>query len=474
MPTPIITNSPNTYELANGDVVVSLFDVLNEGGQLAIQIFRDGVVISTLRQYPNVNGFYHFNINRILQSILGLQPMPEGIATSNLPIYDANGGTGSPPLPTSVDYTIGYGYINTSGNYIQTAVVDDTFIAINGNKKYYQTDWDISDAPGRYIPEMDQNTGIGANLVVERQLALTNRNNYPTRTIADITDGVPTGAVVTNAVVHDIYINEGDYYTLGFVNGWTGTPFTNYNGIRQFDCWGFDATGTELFHEEILNLTGNGGGPDTTQFQNIAPSGDNRILNYKCGYNNASVAGATGLSHFYVAACCYLSNTGGGTSCIEVSDWYRFNILPCQGRDYSIIDVAWINDFGQYDYFSFQKRHVETNAIERKEYQGIPRSWSTTTVDVKQYDRGKGTFGTGVEENYTAATRYIDEYDSEYLKYLYRSPGVMVRFEGDTTWTPVVLTSNAWDEKTPQNQGKRLFQHEISFKTAWNPQIQNG
>ena len=50
----------------------------------------------------------------------------------------------------------------------------------------------------------------------------------------------------------------------------------------------------------------------------------------------------------------------------------------------------------------------------------------------------------------------------------------MVRFEGDTTWTPVVLTSNSWDEKTPQNQGKRLFQHEISFKTAWNPQIQNG
>lgn len=477
MPTPIITNTPNIYELANGDVVVSLFDGLVQGTQLAVKIKKGSTTISTLRQYPNQAGFYHFNINKILQSQLGLQVNPEG--DPSRPIYDANGRTsngnaGNGPTPTSVDYLIEYGYIDTAGEFVSTATLADTFVAINGNKKYYQTDWDISNAPGRYIPLMGNNPGVLANQVLERQLALTNRNNYPTRTIADITDGVPSGAILQTAVVHDIYINEGDYYSLGFVNGWTGTPFTGYNGIRQFDCWGFNGN-TQLFHQELENITSNGGGPDSTVYQNNQPEEDYRILNFKCGYNNANVSGATGLTHFYVAACCYLNNTAGGPgTCIEVSDWYRFNILPCEGKDYPIIDVAWINDFGQYDYFSFQKRNVETNSIERNEFTAVPSTWSGVTVDVDTWDRGKGTFATQVEENYTANTRYLNEYDNEYLKHLYRSPSVMVRFEGDTTWTPVVLTSNSWDEKTPQNQGKRLFQHEISFKTAWNPQIQNG
>ena len=235
----------------------------------------------------------------------------------------------------------------------------------------------------------------------------------------------------------------------------------------------FEADGTAIGETVVDNVTTNGGGPNAAGTDETNPTGDFRIINFKCGYNNSDVAGAANLSHFYVAAAAW-GTSPGSAGRVETSLIYRFNILPCQGRDYSIIDVAWINEFGQYDYFSFQKRNVETNAIERTEYNGVPDTWSDTSVDVNTWDRGRGTFGTKVEENYTAATRYIDEYDSEYLKYLYRSPSVMVRFEGDTTWTPVVLTSNQWDEKTPQNQGKRLFQHEISFKTAWNPQIQNG
>ena len=41
MPTPTITKQPNDYELANGDVVVSLFDTDEDGGQLGVQVHRN-------------------------------------------------------------------------------------------------------------------------------------------------------------------------------------------------------------------------------------------------------------------------------------------------------------------------------------------------------------------------------------------------------------------------------------------------
>jgi len=464
MPTPTIQSQPNDIELANGDVVVSTYDSDEDGGQLAVQVFSTSpvAVISTLRQFPNLVGYNHFNINKVLQSQLSLQTNPEGDAS--LPLYTANG--------TVFDYRIGYGYIDTSGNYVATQTLANVFTVINGNKKYYQTDWDISNGPGRYIPNVTNVVGFNVIAVAARELALSDVNNRPYRLASTITDGIASWMNATDRV-YDIYINEGDYYTLGFFNGWEGTPLASFNGINFFQISTFQADGTNIAEVETENIESNGGGPNVTGTDETDPFRDTRIINFKCGYNNATVAGAANLSHFYVAAEAW-ATTPGNAGRVCTSHVYRFNIVPCQGRDYPIIDVAWINSFGQYDYFSFQKRNVETNLAERTEYNGVPDTWSEAVVDVNTWDRGRATFATKVEENYTAATRYIDEYDSEYLKNLYRSPSVMVRFEGDTTWTPVVLTSNQWDEKTPQNQGKRLFQHEISFKTAWNPQIQNG
>lgn len=462
MPTPTIQSQPNDYELANGDVVVTLYDSDEDGGQLGVQVIQGTNIISTLRQFPNLAGYNHFNINKILQSQLALQTNPEG--DPSLPLYNANN--------TIFDYRISYGYINAAGAYVPSQTLANVFTAINGNKKYYQTDWDISNGPGRYIPSLTNVVGFNVVGEANKALALTDRNNTPTRLISSITDGVPTWAAAT-AKVHDIYINEGDYYSLALFNDWEGTPLASYNGYNFFNLSTFDNTGTLIADNVTDNIVSNGGGPNVTGTDETNPSGNTRIINFKCGYNNSNVAGAADLSHFYVAGAAW-GTTPGSVGEIEPSEIYRFNILPCQGRDYPIIDVAWINSFGQYDYFSFQKRNVETNTIERTEYNGVPDTWSTPIVDINTWDRGRGTFATKVEENYIANTRYIDENDSEYLKNLYRSPGVMVRFEGDTTWTPVVLTSNSWDEKTPQNQGKRLFQHEISFKTAWNPQIQNG
>ena len=155
MPTPTITKQPNDYELANGDVVVSLFDTDEDGGQLGVQVIQGVNIISTLRQFPNLVGYNHFNINKILQSQLELQTNPEG--DPSLPLYDANN--------TIFDYRISYGYIATDGSYVPTSTLANVFTAINGNKKYYQTDWDITNGPGRYIPQVTN--VVGFNVIVK-------------------------------------------------------------------------------------------------------------------------------------------------------------------------------------------------------------------------------------------------------------------------------------------------------------------
>lgn len=461
MANPSITKAPNEWELANGDVVVSLYDTDQDGGKLGVRLLLGVTPGNTLLQHPNLVGYCHFNLAKLLQSELSLRLNPEGTQPSLL--LDVADGT-------ILDYRIQFGYVDLSTNVFTLVGTNSTlFKAINGRKPYYETDWDISQNNKRLIPTLTNIAGF--NSITLRQQAATDIGNRPFRLIQNITDGVPAWAA-GNQRVYDIYINENDYYSLSFINGWEGTPLASYNGINKFALTTFEADGTQIGDFETENITANGGGPNVANTDAIDPTGQYRIINFKCGYNNANVAGANNLSHYYVAAQCY--STTPPTGELEVSHIYRFNIIPCQGRDYPIIDVAWINTYGQFDYFSFQKRNVETNTQQRTEYKGVPPSWSEPTVNVNTFDRGQGVFATKVEETYTAATRYIDEYDSEFLKNLYNSPSVFVRFEGDTTWTPVVLTSNLWDEKTPQNQNKRLFQHEISFKTAWNPLIQNG
>jgi len=464
MANPSVIKTPNDYELANGDVVVSLYDLDEDGGQLAIQIIEGINVISTIRQYPNLVGYYHFNINKILQSQMALQLNPEGQSPS-LPLNIGN--------DTTFDYRISYGYINATGVYVPSSTLATVFIGINGTKLYWETDWDISNTADGLALIPDVSDVAGVNTTNTFQVASTDNHIRPTRLGSTITDGKPTW-LTNSMVVRDIYINEQDYYNLSFVNGWTGTPIASYNGINGFFFDAYNSAGTSILNTETNNLISQGGGPNVLFNDETAPTGDYRMIGAKCGYNVSNISALTGLNHYYVAAWAWSVDPDVYNNKTVISEVYRFNILPCEGKDYPIIDVAWINSYGQYDYFSFQKRSVETNNMSRTEYQGVPPSWSGTTVDVNTWDRGKGVFATKVEENYTATTRYIDEYDSEFLKYLYRSPEVMVRFAGNTTWTPVVLTSNTWDEKTPQNQGKQLFQHSISFKTAWNPQIQNG
>tara|TARA_R110000782_G_scaffold108664_2_gene197276 strand:+ start:7573 stop:8967 length:1395 start_codon:yes stop_codon:yes gene_type:complete len=459
-----VTHAPNDWEMANGNVILSLYDTFQWGGQHAIRFFgTDGVtILNEIRQNPNIVGYTHFDLQKLITNQMSLPSNPEG----NNPSTQLNLADGA-----IFDYKYEYGFY-LFNNWLSPASQFPLPLktAINGRKAYYDVDWTVSP----YIPTISD-AGV-ANSTDIFQPAVTDKNIYPTRLMSTYTT-TPSWAVAS-LVIHPVKTMEASYETLSWLNGWndgTPVPQATYNGINGFLFAPFDSAGASLGEFQIVNTTTTGGGPDVAFNDSIAPTGDFRMIGVKVGpTNNTTLDSLVDLDHYYVAPFAYSQDPDVSIVPLVIGDAYRYQIIPPECKDYDVIQMAWINSFGNFDYFDFQKKNVRTDAISRNNYNPTPESWSSTNVTISTYTRGKTTFSTEVVENQTATTRYISEDDSQYLKNLYRAPSAFCRFAGDTTWTPVILTSNAWTEKTVKNQNRRLFQHEISFNIAWNPQIQNG
>ena len=81
-------------------------------------------------------------------------------------------------------------------------------------------------------------------------------------------------------------------------------------------------------------------------------------------------------------------------------------------------------------------------------------------------------FREDLQEKYTINTRYVSEDEAKFLKNLFISPDVRVRFNGSTTWNSVVLQDTSWEQKTIRKN--KLFQYTLNFNMANKLNIQNG
>ena len=473
----ILTNQTDLtdVDLAYGNNILSLFQSVGNNRTVCRILNKENdELLADLRQLPNSVGYAHYDISRILQSQVAKGPTQGDTSISTVRLFTNPYECFSYYVEVGSQSTAGIVTIDAT---YSGSVVDD-YLSIPGRNVYANPNgvpnWaDYTD----YIPTVSTFAGDPVStLVGDYQLALTDRH-YTTINSNDITDGKPNTwpnpqDVYRISVGKDIQQDtEGDDYSLQFLNRWEGTAPDYYNGINYLRCVVYNGN-TELVNTTIQNTISNGGGPNVNFDQEIPPLGQYSMIGAKTGYNNADIAVAD-VTHYYIWVEAQADEDMTINDGIRISYVYRFDVDDSECNDYDVVQVRWLNSLGGTDYFSFRKKNTETTQITRNTYRQTNQTYGDQSWRSYPYDRGERVFNQEITTNHTADTRWLTDDESTYLRNLYMSPSVEVKFGYDAAnWTPVVLTSNTFTEKTYRKD--KMFQHSISFKDANNINAQGG
>ena len=170
-----VPKQPETLELAYGPNIITLYDLDTDGNKYVVRILDvDDNVIATLRQLPNVVGYAHYDLQKVLQTQVESNPDIETITKLLC-------------SPNEVfPYNIQVGYYNSTDGTV-VSELDDDFIVLNGRKAFDDIDWDKT----LYVPTVYE-VILDVVGTTSKQLALTDRH-FKSTTGAAITDGKPTG-----------------------------------------------------------------------------------------------------------------------------------------------------------------------------------------------------------------------------------------------------------------------------------------
>lgn len=457
MPTITFAKQPETLELAYGKNIVSLYDTDETSPTYVVQLFASGTTVASfdVRQLPNLKGYAHFDLQNILKTRVEGSPYLETttkLATSSYETYE---------------YQIKAGYVLNDVPQLQ---VSSSFnYVFNGRKDVTAVDW--NDTP--YIPKLNSSSFAGVDVlsVVSVQRALTDRH-IDSVLGSQITDGKPSW-VASGDTVWKLNRQATDHYTLSFLNAWdnfgNGAP-SYHNGIAAFRIAIYNGN-TELYNDVITNIVSNGGGPNT------AASGQSgsvlypyKAISIQAGDLNTLFDTYTTATHYYIGTAGWSSKNFAAYT--DISDVYRFDIDECVGNDFDATQVSWINSFGFRDYFSFTKRFDNVANVNRNTFRKLDANWGGTTIAVDNSARGEQVYDQSLSEEFTITTKYLTDAEANYLKNLYLSPDIRVRFSGENTWKSVIPISNQWTSRTFRKD--KLFQYSLNFKLANPIQLQRG
>lgn len=453
----ILSNTPSKYNLSYGYNVFSFYDNDQDPYRYFCQVYNTSdVKVADVRQLPNQAGYGHFDIQNILKNFT--TPSPSIEETLRLK-----------SSPDEVfEFNIQYGMFD--GVTFTGTGVTNNYIVFNGRKPSNELEWDYED----YIARGYNNPFGGVdNLVITEFSEPLTDIPYDFSVGSLITDGKPSW-VGNNNEVYSTTIFPNQDYTLSFINdvealgGQTLPTYTN--GINGFYIAVYNGN-TQVLDTIIYNTTGNGGGPDVNLGDEIQPTDGYRVVSIQMGQRNPLLNGLT-YTHVYIKGFAWYNGYSENQDKVDITDVFRVNIDDGQCNDFEPIEVSWLNSFGFRDYFVFQKRKNRNISVQRNTYQKVNSSWNSDIFQVEQYNRGESVYSQTIEDNYELNTRYLTDSEAEWLKNLYISPDVRIRFVGDTQWTPVVLLSDRWDERTYRKD--RLFQYTLSLKTSNKINSQRG
>ena len=468
-PTPNISlkNTPSDFNLSFGKNIFTLQDTGGATDQVKFGLnilsgqTTGSTQIATLRQFENPSGTAHFDLQNILKNYTTPNPELQSITGITDGRYETFRFVGEIGHEIGGTFTIDEYATGSTGSYC----------VIGGRKQFYDLEWNIGVV--NHIPIITEILGCPA--AVSPKYALTDWSQEYT---TDNSSETPLWARGKRIYTQKISTDSNAKRTISYLNRITNPIFGTIDDTRR-TIKGFRITimsGTSQLDDfYIENIVSNGGGPNTDISGSTYDVYPYDVISVQCGHDMYT-GDTSNATHWFVGTF-----TLNDTGCLDASlpYWsqplhhvYRFNVDEGECNDFDIVEFSWLNSFGVRDYFDFRKRKDYNISITRNTYEQLDGTWSSSDYEVNTYDRGEKTFSQSLQERYTCNTGYLSDNEAEFLKNLYLSPDVKVRFEGESEYYSVTLEDSQWTERTFRKD--KLFQNTVTFRMAHKLNSQRG
>ena len=152
---------------------------------------------------------------------------------------------------------------------------------------------------------------------------------------------------------------------------------------------------------------------------------------------------------------------------------YYIDIICPNERGYEGIRLAWLNQWGAWDYHTFNMKSTRSITTKRVPYTQQGGTWNESTFKISGYKGGKKNFRVNSTEKIKINTDFVSEADGVWFEELINSQDVYIVNDFDAaehpsldTITnkyiePVVLTTSSYVKKTIANDKLMQYTFEI-------------
>ena len=257
------------------------------------------------------------------------------------------------------------------------------------------------------------------------------------------------------------YARDTDYGTFALLNF---LPDPTLHRVSSVLVIGYNSAGGVPVSQSISNNDADGGSQafksatySYLQYLGIFPAN----LRANADWETAFAAG--NIAYYTVQA----KNLAGDT----VSETYTINIICPNERGYEGIRLTWLNQWGTWDYYTFNMKSTRSIATNRIPYQQQGGTWNESTFKIKGYKGGKKNFRVNSTEKIKINTDFVTEEEGVWFEELINSTDVYIlngfsAVEDRNGITnkyvePVTLTTSNYVKKTIANDKLMQYTFEI-------------
>jgi len=269
-----------------------------------------------------------------------------------------------------------------------------------------------------------------------------------------------TDKFLTNAPAIQ-YANLEDYGTFSLL-----APNGNLDRIRLSYN---DSTGTQIGSDTVYRTTGNGA------YVTWSAKTEKELLHFGCFPANLQNWSTT-----FQGLVTAGTIQGGSISMVcsnnlgdKISQQYTININCPEQKNYEPIRLVWLNQFGVWDYYTFNKKSVRSISTKGSTYNQLAGTWNESKYRLDSYKGGKKSFRVNATEKIKMNTDFVNENVNVMFEELINSPEIYILdgFQKDINFsalnnyvTPVRLTSTSFTRKTQAND--KLIQYTFEVEKS--------
>jgi len=274
------------------------------------------------------------------------------------------------------------------------------------------------------------------------------------------------------------YARLTDYGTLPFLNAWKST--SSVNQIDEVLMELKNSSGVILaidsyFIEGQTALTN--GGYDGALSIGTSPT---RLIYIGCFPANLQNWSTNFATHKADIASIEIYTKNNG---VQSSSRYTIEIICDNERGYEGIRLCWLNQWGTWDYYTFNKKSVKSTDTNRETYTQLGGTWNEATFRISGHRGGVKNFRVNATEKISMNTGFLTDAEGVWMEELINSNEVYIVNSYDSTESspysaitnkyiePVRVTTSDFIRKTVAND--KLIQYTIEVEKSKTKRTQS-